>query len=337
VVTPALKRLMARRGIEVIPSEAGADIFAADLASDADAAQIVVGSALAAPARTPDERLRTYRLHRRLSLEANPFLGDHVIGGSAVLPTVCAVAWIANACEQLTPGYTFFRAWEYKALKGVVFDASLADEYVLTLEEMAKSADEITFKAIVSSQTEAQRPRYHYSVEITLRRELPDPPRYPGVNLAATHDVAGVELYEDTTLFHGPAFQGVDRLLNIGPDALTMRCRPPEVSRETQGQFPIQSFNPYLTDAQLQSLLIWATHTYGYGGLPLKIQEGKQYRPVPPGEPVYVSMTVQANSEQKLVADVTAHDADGLVYSQVTGAEITLSSRLNQLFTQNQL
>jgi acyl dehydratase len=109
------------------------------------------------------------------------------------------------------------------------------------------------------------------------------------------------------------------------------------VSRETQGQFPIQSFNPYLTDAQLQSLLIWAAHTYGYGGLPLKIQEGEQFRPVPPGEPVYVSMTVQSSSEQKLVADVTAHDAEGLVYSQVTGAEITLSPRLNQLFAQNQL
>jgi hypothetical protein len=37
------------------------------------------------------------------------------------------------------------------------------------------------------------------------------------------------------------------------------------------------------------------------------------------------------------VADVTIHDAEGLVYGRVIDAEITMSPRLNALFAQNTL
>ncbi len=337
MVTPELKRLLAQRHIEVIPPEAGTEIFVRALADDAAAVQQVVGGALIAPAMQPQAELQTHRLHRRLTLDANPFLRDHVIGGQAVLPTVCAVAWVANAAEQLYPGYTFFRADDYRALKGIVFDETLAADYALELTETAKSPEEIAFAALIQSATADGKPRFHYRVNVTLRRELPAPPRFDRVSLDAPRALDGATLYTDGTLFHGPAFRGVERVLNLGPEGLTMRCRLPQVAPETQGQFPVQSFNPYLTDVELQSLLIWAKQTYGYGGLPLKIQGGAQYRPVAFGETVYVSLTVQASSERQLVADVTVYDAAGLLYSQVEGAEITLSPRLNNLFAQNRL
>ena len=88
---------------------------------------------------------------------------------------------------------------------------------------------------------------------------------------------------------------------------------------------------------QLQSLLIWAARFKQSPGLPLQIQRGEQFRPANFGEPVYVTLTVQSSSDTNLVADVTVHDAQGLVYSRVTGAEITLSPRLKQLFQSNQL
>ena len=69
--------------------------------------------------------LITQRVQRTLSLAANPFLKDHVIGGQAVLPTVCALAWMGNTAEQLYPGYTFFKAENYRVLKGIVFDDTM--------------------------------------------------------------------------------------------------------------------------------------------------------------------------------------------------------------------
>jgi hypothetical protein len=320
----------------VIPVDAGTRLFADELARG-DNAQIVVGSPLVMPARSPGGDLQTYRLHRKLTLEANPFLRDHVIGGQAVLPTVCAVSWATRACEQLYPGYRFFRARDYRALKGIVFDESLADDYVLELQEISKGADEIVLEALILSRSASGAPRYHYSVEITLRTALPAPPPPIEPNLEESRPFAGSALYTNGTLFHGPAFRGVERILNLGPEGLTMRCKLPRIDPEVQGQFPAHGFNPYVTDVQLQGLLVWATETYGYGGLPLRIEQGEQYRTLNFDETTYVSLRVQATSKHRLVADVTVHDVHGEVYSRIEGAEITLSPRLNSLFEQNRL
>jgi NAD(P)-dependent dehydrogenase (short-subunit alcohol dehydrogenase family) len=334
MVTPALKRQLAARGIAVIPNDVGPELLADLLAAPDGAPQVVVGSAISRPACEPDARPQAYRIHRTLRLADNAFLYDHVIGGHAVLPTVCAVAWVANAAEQLYPGYRFFRAQDYKALKGIVFDATLADDYVLTLERVDGDgdADAVTLDAMIASQTPEGRPRYHYSVRVTLRRTLPDAPHVPSVDLAEAQPLDGAALYQERTLFHGPSFQGVDRVLRIGPAGLTMRCRLPEVPAARQGQFPVQTFNPYLTDVQLQSLLIWAQHTYGYGGLPLRIAGGEQYRPAPFDAVTYATLEVREHTPRRLVADVTVHDAEGRLYSRVTGAEITLSERMTTLF-----
>ena len=338
MVTPALKRLLARRDIDVIPLETGREIFADALASDDGNAQLVVGNALARPARTPDDVLRTHRIHRRLTLDANPFLQDHVIGGHAVLPTVCAVAWAINTAEQIYPGYTFFRAENYKALKGIVFDETLADEYVLELEETSKSSENIALSALIRSQTIDGKPRFHYSVDVTLRRDPPAAPEQSDdVILTSEVTITGADLYDDSVLFHGPCFQGIDHIMNLEPDTLTMQFSLPDMKPEIQGQFPVHSFNPYLTDISLQSLLVWANHTHGYGGLPLSIRAGEQYRRMRFGKKLYASLSVQSSSTRHLVANVVVHDEFGDVYSRVIGAEITLSPRLNKLFAQNQL
>ncbi len=337
MVTPAFKEALAARGIDVIPIDAGTALLADELGSAGDAVQIVVGSPLPRPAPDPAPELREYRIRRKLALEANPFLLDHVIGGQAVLPTVCAVGWIANACEQLYPGYTFFRADDYRALKGIVFDDSLADEYVLDIKEIAKDPEAILFEGVIRSEVAPGKPRYHYSVRITLRREPPEPPTLDAVDLREGRAIAGTDLYTGTTLFHGPAFRGIDRVLDHDAHSLTMRCVLPEVPPETQGQFPVQHFNPFLTDVHLQSLLVWAKQNYGYGGLPLRIRMGELYRPVRFGEETFATLRVRSSSAHSLVADVVAFDAGGRLYSRVEGAEITLSERLNGLFEENRL
>jgi hypothetical protein len=48
-------------------------------------------------------------------------------------------------------------------------------------------------------------------------------------------------------------------------------------------------------------------------------------------------MEVISVSNHTLRADVTSYDEGGQIFMEVTGAEITLSERLNELFYQNQL
>lgn len=356
MVTPELKQVFAERHVAVIPVDVGADLLADELAREPGVAQLVVGGELVAPAREPDPALRAYRIRRRLTLAANPFLRDHVIGGNAVLPTVCAIAWMVNACEALYPGYAFSCVDDYRALKGIVFDETLADEYVLDLNETAKSSETLHFDAIISSEADG-KPRYHYKAQITLRRGVNEQGEDAGcktqdaemsnhVSRFTFHvsdsqsnpqNFAGAVLYQDGTLFHGPSFRGVAEVLGMTESGLTLRCCLPAVSPETQGQFPVRTFNPYLADAQLQSLLIWSKQMRGVVGLPLRIQKGEQFRQVRFDETTYATLIVQSAGEHSLVADVEVHDAQGVLCSRVTGAEITLSDRLNGLFAQNRL
>ncbi|HFC11827.1 MAG TPA: SDR family NAD(P)-dependent oxidoreductase, partial [Anaerolineae bacterium] len=249
MVTPALKKLFTERNIAVISADVGAWIMTNEL-SDAHAqiAQTVVGGELMPAATVTDLTLRKHRIHRHLTLEANPFLQDHVIGGNPVLPTVNAIAWMGNACEQLYPGYTLFACDNYQVLKGIVFDAEHESrDCVLDLEEVEKSAAEIRIKAIIWSQTAEGKMRFHYRAEMVLLHQLPEAPVYAGIDLAEGVTMTPKDIY-GSAIFHGPLFWGVEQVINITPRKVTMRCKLPALRDEQMGQFPVQSFNPYIAD-----------------------------------------------------------------------------------------
>ena len=342
MVTPALKAYFAEMGIQVIPLDVGAQILIDELnGKRGEPVQVLVGSALAVAKASVDAPLRTHSMRRRLSLEGNPFVRDHVVGYNAVLPIVSALSWLASSCEQLYPGYTFHHCEEVKVLKGIVFDDTLADEYTLEAEEISKSDELIEFKTTISSQNaNGSLPRYHYSARIYLAPQKDEPPVYTRMDLADTYRVPGPLLYEDGTMFHGPRFQGVEWVLNLSsqePKKLTTRCVQPDVSERDQGQFPIQAFNYYMADIAFQCLGVWARRVYDAGSLPLSCKKGIHYRDVPVGGTFYVSMEVTEDNETSLVADIYLHDEEGVLYAYLSGAQITLSKNLNKLFLQNHL
>ena len=216
MVTPALKAVLAERNVAILPVDIGTDILAETLTIDTQVPQLVVGGEMVSPTIPLNEEMQHYSVRRQLTLKDNPFLRDHVIGGHAVLPTVCAVAWAANTCEQLYPGYSFYCVDDYRALKGIVFDDSLADSYILSLGEIEKSnSDGIKLEAMISSETKEGRPRFHYKMQLTLRRELPQAPVYTNFDPVESNSVDGMRLYMDNTLFHGPSFRGVERVINL--------------------------------------------------------------------------------------------------------------------------
>lgn len=336
MVTPALKAHFAARGVEVIALDAGAQALADALDwPHRDAIQILVGSGLPSAGAPIDGELRRYRIRRSLSLEANPFLRDHVVGGQAVLPTASAVSWFTNSCEQLHPGMRAWRVDEIRVLKGIVFDADLADEYVLDLREIERSpeAGQVTLDGVIWSAAGGGRERQHYRARVTLTRQAPAMPTYPHFDLHEDeHAVDGARIYQDGTLFHGPSFRIVERVLNASPERLTVRCALPIVSDPEQGQFPIQTFNPYLADVQGQTQVVWARLFRRAASLPLRGQRIETFAAVPAGVPFYVSMEVREATAYTLRSDVFAHDAAGRVYSRLTGCEVTISDHLNRLF-----
>lgn len=340
MVTPQLKAYFEEHNVKVIPVNVGAHMLIEELeALKGEDVQIVVGTGISVPPPvTPDSTLRKHRLKRKLTLKANPFLQDHVVDGKAVLPMVCGMSWMTNTAEGLYPGFKAFSFEDYRVLKGIIFDDDLADFYVMELSETAKDDDNIYLDAIISSQPKNTKlPRFHYRAKLRLVKQKPERAVYPRVDLTVREDIPGQQFYDDYTLFHHYSFKGVKRVLNIDKDKVTLLCQLPVVEASYQGQFPVQSFNHFMTDIGFQSMGIYAKYHYGAGSLPLKAGGGEHYVDVPWGAEFYVTLEIHQASETGLVTTLYIHDTDGNIYMTVMQGEITISKRLNDLFRRNTL
>ncbi|MGF1989911.1 MAG: SDR family NAD(P)-dependent oxidoreductase [Nostoc sp. ZfuVER08] len=330
MVSPELKQAFAERNIETIPIEIGTKMLADELANaNQQIVQVLIGSPLVYIPDKLSSELKTFRIHRHLTLAANPFLQDHVIAGYPVLPATCGLLWIANTCEQLYPGYKAFSCTNYKVLKGLIFDENLPTEYTLDLREVAKNGiSEIDFDAKIWSKTPEGKIRYHFSSQMKLKREIPDAPIHEFINLSQDNQITATasSLYQNgtTTLFHGATFQGVKSVLNANLDKITIECYLPKPKEQQQGQFPVQTFNPYIADVEIHAFWIWSQHFHQVACLPSEITTFEQFLPVPFDETFYVSCQIKSKTESSLLVDVIAHDAQGKIYTQMLGAKGTI-------------
>jgi NAD(P)-dependent dehydrogenase (short-subunit alcohol dehydrogenase family) len=336
MVSPELKKIFAEHDIEVIPVAAGTQLLSEELRDqNRDIAQVVAGSPLPPARRTLDRELRIYRIHRHLALADNPFLHDHEIAGFPVLPATCAMAWMINACEQHYPNYRFFSCDNFKIFKGIAFDLNLADEYILDLKEVAKTdSKSIEFEAKIWSKNSTGKIHYHYISQIQLLPHSPDVPTYEALNLVPDQVIAtpDASFYRtgNSALFHGPAFQGIDRVLNLGPEGITAQATWKTLSEERQGQFPLQTVNPYIVDLSMHPLWIWTQHFHQKACLPSEVQKYEQFAVIPVDTPFFVTTELKALTETSATANFTITDDQGLIYARMMGAKATLL-RMNLL------
>ncbi|NEQ26735.1 MAG: polyketide synthase, partial [Microcoleus sp. SIO2G3] len=334
MVTPQLKKEFARRGIDILPVEVGTQMLVNELhPANQGTAQVVIGSPIVPPPAPLDSKLRTYSIRRQLSLEANPFLLDHSIAGKPVLPATCAVSWIVDSCEQLYPGYRFFSNTDFKVLKGITFNETLAKEYILELQEISKTdSQEIIFQAKIWSKTPEGKINYHFSIsQVKLVHHLPEQPTYEPLNLEEDHLVSmtGKDFYQAKTktffpLFHGDSFQELKRVLNISPEKITAECIWHEISDKQQGQFPVKWVNPYAIDLSTHPLWIWMQHFHQEICLPAGQQQYEQYTQIPCNTPFYVSCEVKSKTATSIVADFIVHDSQGKICSRLLGGKGTI-------------
>ena len=336
-----------------IPVAGGVQTLVDALAGTQTSVQVLVGRAPPIPRVPAGGPLRSYRLRRHLTAEANPFLGASRGGGQhdrvgeddtsgddaggvawgTVLPASCALAWFASAAEGLNPGYRFVAGTDVRILHDIRVDERRSDEYVLIIEETHKDDQVIDVTAVIRGNGttrldgQVREDRCHYAACLELRTAIPEPPVYLDADLSERDGLDGSRLYRDGMVVRAVAFQGVERVLNASQERVTLRAVSPRISERDQGQFPVQACNPFVADVQLQSLLIWAHHVLSVADVVLTSWRAEQYRSVPPGEAFYVSLVVRARTATTLLADIASHDAHGRVYLRFSDVRAVLQAR----------
>ena len=142
--------------------------------------------------------------------------------------------------------------------------------------------------------------------------------------------ILGKALYEDGTLFHGPSFQGVQRVISLGEDRLVLECLLQAIPPDRQGQFPLQTYNPFVYDAIVQSLLIWAQRYYQAPCLPSHLVRLEQFRAIPFGVLSLVDMKIVSHNQTSVVADIIVTEPQGAILAKFTGLQGTISPALKR-------
>ncbi|MFN2310147.1 MAG: polyketide synthase dehydratase domain-containing protein, partial [Gammaproteobacteria bacterium] len=335
MVTPELKQMFAARGVYVIPLEGGAQLFVDEVGAATNRSpQILVGNDMGgAPetGRAPSEKKSSAsQLSRTLRLAELPLMKQHRIGGNPVLPTVWATAWMAAAAEQAHPGFHYQGLENYRLYNGVVFDGSESDQYALELSVREQTATDLLCAARITSTDRGGKQVNHYAADVILKREPVPAPRRTAPDLRQDPELADWNPYSDGTLFHGPVLQGIRKVINCGERSMTLLCQvsDPAARSEARGKPTCWVAD----DLLLQAMLVWVRRHHQAGSLPTTIREWMQYRPIPLEEPFYLTLEVVSQSDTNMTADVRLHDAHGTVYSEMHGAQVTVSKRLNALF-----
>ena len=327
MVSPQLKKVFAERNIETIPVEAGTEMLVRELESvKSRDAQVIIGSLLTPFPRRLTPELCSHRISRRLSLDANPFLQDHAIAGKPVLPATCAVAWTINICEQLYPGYSFFSCQNFKVLKGIIFESNLVKEYNLDIQEVAKPDNNtIELEVKVFSLNSQQKRLYHFSIRLKLQHKKPVAPVVRSLEVTEENPVYSdpSSLYQNGELsfFHGVSFQGIKAILNADLSGITVQCNLARLKLENQGQFPVQTYNPYIGDTQLHPLWIWSQKFLNNGCLPSAIVKYEQFIPLEFDRDFYITCKIKSKTATSIIADIFAHDSQGKIYNQMLEAK----------------
>ncbi|MBZ5619220.1 MAG: SDR family oxidoreductase [Acidobacteriia bacterium] len=240
----SIPKMMELAGIDMLPPEAGVPLIRRELTAGGTRGEIVIGqrlgallnewdatggldtAALEAPGETRLHgpmigKIAAMDVHRGLTIETTldpaiqPFLHDHQIDGTPVLPGVMGIEAFAEAAQSMLPG------WRVEALEDVNFLAPVKfyrhEPRTLTVEALfrpngdAVVADcRLTGRRTLPNQTEPQVTT-HFTARVrlvgqasacqSLQAEAPPQPN------GSTYEAAGIY----RVYFHGPAYQVLER------------------------------------------------------------------------------------------------------------------------------
>jgi NAD(P)-dependent dehydrogenase (short-subunit alcohol dehydrogenase family) len=318
MVTPELKRIFADRKIDVIPLDVGAQLLVDELATEhQDDVQIVVGNAIPPTATPPDAVLRTYRVHRHFTVEANPFLQGE-------MPTMVAASWLAQSCEQLYPGYELAQIENFQVARSIVCDGGQPELFSIDIQELSKQPGDLRFGVVIWSAINDQAEIY-YQGQVQLRPSLNSVSLVQPLPQVQPSSYQGqVPAYPYGNLQVGASFQGIEQVVEVAGDRLVAQCRSPQVSARQQGQFVVNTLNPFAAETLFQGLQIWHERIARPGGAIQGFQTLEQFKTMPFNQPYWlvVEITGQVGEGMGAVATLTAQDPQGEVYLRLSGVQI---------------
>jgi hypothetical protein len=323
MVTPGLKKLFEKAGVQLIALDAGARALAREAASEDGWPQVVLMNGQAPATARPLHGARTFSGQERFELAVNattyPFLDGHRITGAPVIPAALVIEWFLRAAAACFPALIPIECRDVKVLRGVPVDGFEGRGVRLAVELKATSTAADAATAEVRLVDEQGKPRY-FAV-VALGAQAPAAPAPLPVSTGAPAWPWSVEQAYATHLFHRGPFAAI-RSLGVASDE--------GASGELAGLRALGWSDTSwisdvaVTDGAFQLGALWGAHLLGRLPLPTSIGAFTVHRSGPVRGPVRVTLKVERPGQHRLLVDLTCADEGGAVLASIRALELHL-------------
>ena len=334
MVTPQLKLLFEREGVNVISLAGGTTCLMQEITGTGPVELVVTGSELP-PAATPRAGTAPsmhLAFERVLTIEGAPVLQSHVMNGRAVLPLAIIAEWLAIGAMHNNPGLVYLGFDGLRTLKGVILENGEQIDLQILAGEIIKDADHHVVPVELRSGTTL------YARSNIILGDAYEPA--PALNnISLTGNYPHTEIYTGDILFHGPLLQGIVEINTCSARGISARAHAAPAPSEWILQ-PIRSAwlgDPLVMDCAFQLLILWSLEQTGNGSLPACIRRYRQFQRTFPQDHVDVTALTGKPSTHSVSADIYFTGMDGQVLAVIEGYECIIDASLKDAFRRNRL
>jgi len=354
MITAEVRKQFAERGIVLIPPATGLRRLEEEINyGRRGESEVVIGGAAWQSTRPSEPSHDDYpllgsafvsrnngavELVRELDPKIDVYLKDHCLDGKPVLPLAIATELIAETVAQAWPEMEISAIRDLRLLHGVVLDNGPRSVRVAAKPPAGSATHPASIAVEITGTTPAHR--LHYRAHVELAQALSSPPTFQIAPLAdgGTFSMSIAEFYA-RWLFHGPMFQGVGRVNQVGSNGVTAMLATSSpaswIMGASGGRWLI---DPLTFDSALQLVVLWARKHWDMTALPNGFERYRRFGAAGAG-PVLCEVRLRPTiGRQTIHADMFFFDAGtGRLISVLENMEGACSKALNRLAERNAL
>jgi acyl transferase domain-containing protein/NAD(P)-dependent dehydrogenase (short-subunit alcohol dehydrogenase family)/acyl carrier protein len=338
----SIPKMMELAGIDMLPPEAGIPLIRRELTMGGTRGEIVIGQRLGAllnewdvsggldttAAERSDQKyiaaqgpmlgkivstslLGGFKIDTPLDPKVQPFLHDHQIDGTPILPGVMGIEAFAEAALCLLPG------WHVEGIDNVNFQAPFkfyrSEPRTVTTQTLIYSqGDDAAFAdcQLTGCRTlpNQQQPQVttHFTGRVQLARQLSEPVPATPFTTPSGSVIEAADIYR--MYFHGPAYQVIEHAWWDGNRMVGLMATNLGENHDPAGRPTLMA--PRLIELCFQTAGLWQLAVHGQMGLPQHIDQVRMWRsPDLAKTPLYALVTPssQQGSFDAEVVDTAGH------------------------------
>lgn len=275
---------------------------------------------------------------REVSVRTHPFLASHVIGGKAVVPVVIVLEWLAHAGLHLSPGLHFVGVDQQRVYTSLALDSNSIVRIQVGANPIGRVDGIYRIATELRSGGSNGASVLHAKATICFSTTAPAPDASAS-KAKVNQSTNRIDDVYASTLFHGPAFHGLERIGVASDGTVIARCGGVQLPTQWM-KSPVRRrwiANPLALDAGLQAFIVANFVRCGHQSLPTRVGEYRQFCTSFPLEGLSVVVKVRSYDDDHAQADIEWATSDGSVVARMQDCEMVIDRSLAQAFARNRL